>query len=309
MNTTVSIVILTYNRPLILESLLSDLEKISSSFLEVVVVDNNSEQDVAPITARHDFVRLVSLPENIGIGGRNRGIEAASGDIIVTLDDDVGGITSEEIDRIREILAKDDVAGVCFKVIDAETHEIIDWGHHRKQEEYSEVCFVTDDISEGAVAFRRDLVLRAGLYPEEYFISHEGPDLAIRLMNLGYRILYSPDITVLHSHSTLGRTSWRRYYYDSRNLIWLVVRHYHFFSGCKTLLLGMSAMAVYALRDGYFYYWLLAVRDAIKGIKWALDSRVPMSRHTLNILDEIKPFRPGLLYLIKKRLFRSKLGI
>lgn len=308
-NTPVSIVILTYNRPEILSALLRDIEPIAEELCDVIVVDNNSDASVFEFTRAFDFVQLIELPENIGVGGRNHGIMAASGEIVITLDDDVGGITREEIHEIRKILNQNDIAGVCFKVIDAETSEVIDWGHHRKKEEFCNTTFITDDISEGAVAFRRDIVIKAGLYPEEYFISHEGPDLALRIMNLGYKILYSPEITVLHSHSALGRTSWRRYYYDTRNLIWLIVRNYPFFMGLKALFLGLAAMAVYSLRDRYFLYWVKGIFDAVRNIRWAIDTRITMSEHTRDIFREIDKYRPGLFYMIRTRIFKGKFGI
>ena len=94
--------------------------------------------------------------------------------------------------KIVSALSVADVAAVNFRVVDKETGEQINWCHHRKLEEFADRRFDTYEISEGAVAFRREVVIDAGLYPEIYFISHEGPDLALRIMDLGFRVIYNP---------------------------------------------------------------------------------------------------------------------
>lgn len=305
----VSLVILTYNRPTLLKKQLICVASINYRPFDVVVVDNNSDQPVTDIVNEYQFVRLIQMEANLGVAGRNRGIEAAEGDIVITLDDDVHGISDSDINTLITLFQNSSIGAVCFKVMDAETNAIINWCHHRKQEEFSEKTFLTEEITEGAVAFRKSVLGQAGLYPEEFFISHEGPDLALRIMNCGYRVIYTPDIVVHHSHSSIGRPGWRRYYYDTRNLIWLVLRNYPFLPGLKRLVVGLGAMAIYALRDGYFWYWLKGIFDGIKGGRWALAGRSPMTSHTRTLLNEIAEFRPGFWYMVEQRLLKRGVEI
>lgn len=297
----VSLVILTFNRSKLLRKLLESLSEITYKSFEVIVVDNHSEDSVEWIVDLYEFARLIQMDKNLGVAGRNRGIEAAHGDIIITLDDDVSGITDADIKQLITIFQDASIGAVCFKVLDEETGQIINWCHHRKQEEYSERSFITEEITEGAVAFRSEALELSGLYPEEFFISHEGPDLALRIMNGGYKVIYIPDIIVRHSHSTLGRASWRRYYYDTRNQLWLVLRNYPLLMGVKSLTIGLGAMAIYALRDGFFRYWLKGIMDGIKGSKRALEQRSPMGIQTHRLLKEMAKYRPGIWYMVKKR--------
>ena len=52
--------------------------------LEVVAVGNGA--DVGPVPAG---VKVVKLPENVGVaGGRNAGVDACGGDVVLFLDDD-----------------------------------------------------------------------------------------------------------------------------------------------------------------------------------------------------------------------------
>ena len=305
----VTIAILTYNRPKLLEQQLQRLSSLQYSNLDVVVVDNKSDVPVNGIVDGFSFARLVQMPENLGVGARNQGIKAAEGEIVITLDDDVSGITDDDINSLISIFKDDSIGAVCFKVLDEQTGEIINWCHHRKIEEYSDTSFITDEITEGAVAFRKKLVIEAGLYPDYFFISHEGPDLALRIMNLESKVIYSPEVEVHHSHSTLGRASWRRYYYDSRNLIWLVIRNYPVIWGVKKLFIGLSAMFVYSLRDGFIKYWFKGIFDGLLKLPEVFKQRSPIKPHARLILEDINQHRPSIWHMIKIRLFRRKVQI
>lgn len=303
-NPKVSLVILTYNRKLLLQKEL-DFLKAHEFTGEVIIVDNHSKEPVRDMVAAYPFARLIELSENVGVGGRNAGMKSAKGDIIITIDDDILGITGEDVDKIIKAFGDAKTGAVCFKVMDEETHEIINWCHHRKMEEFHNKEFVTEEITEGAVAFRKEALESAGYYPEEFFISHEGPDLALRLMNAGYIVKYIPEVIVRHSHSSLGRPTWRAYYYDTRNLIWLVLRNYPVLRGIKKLFIGLNAMLFYSIRDGYVKFWFKAVIDGVAGAGAALQKRSPMSGHTRSILDEISQYRPGFWFMVKKRVFNK----
>jgi len=305
----VSLVTLTYNRPEFIRKQLAQLTHIKYQPFEVIVIDNHSDHPLTDIIKEYPFAQLHRMEENLGITGRNRGIELANGDIVITLDDDVIGITDQDIHHLISIFEDPVIGAVTFKVLDEVTGEIINWCHHRKVEEYSEQVFITEEIMEGGVAFRRSIVMGAGLYPEDFFISHEGPDLVLRIMNCGYNVIYSPKIIIQHSHATGGRTSWRRYYYDTRNLIWLVLRNYPFKRGIKLLTVGLVSMFVYSLRDGFLRYWFKGVVDGIKGTQRILTQRNPVTKRTLDLLYEIDKYRPSIWYMLKKRLLKNKVRI
>ena len=305
----ISLVILTYNRPHLIQKQLLRLASIRYQPLEVIIIDNHSEQDLTDIVRPFAFARLLRMEKNLGVGGRNHGIRASNGQIVITLDDDVAGINDEDIERLIAIFLDPLIGAVCFKVLDEQTGEVINWCHHRKLEEYSDKTFLTDEITEGAVAFRRSALDKSGLYPDEFFISHEGPDLALRIMNSGFNVTYCPEISVHHSHAVAGRPGWRRYYYDTRNLIWLVLRNYPFFRGAKILGIGLGSMLVYSVRDGFLRYWIKGVADGIKGSSRMLGQRTAMTGRTREILEQIDRHRPGLWYMIKKRVLNNKVRI
>lgn len=308
-STPVSVVVLTYSRPDEIRNNVKQLLALQYAPLDIVVVDNASEIPVDSLLPADPRLKVLRMEENKGVGGRNHGINVASGDIVITVDDDVTGLTDKSIAEVVSALSVADVAAVNFRVVDAETGEQINWCHHRRLDKFANRHFDTYEISEGAVAFRRQVVIDAGMYPEFYFISHEGPDLALRIMDLGYRVTYNPAITVWHSHSETARISWRRYYYDTRNQIWLVVRLLPVFTAARKLVIGLGAMSIYSLRDGYFRYWAKGIYHAIIGLPGVYRVRKCISARTLERYREIERFNPGIFYMLGKRLFRRKVGI
>ncbi len=304
----ISIVILTYNRKDLLRELLRSLSKIEYRPLEVIVVDNCSDEPVSQVTDDFPSVKLLQMERNVGVAGRNRGISYASGEIIITLDDDIIGVDDAAILKIIEIFRDDKIGAVCFKVLDTE-NKVTNWCHHCLAEEYAEKTFITNEITEGAIAFRKSVLKSAGLYPDTFFISHEGPDLACRIMNKGYFIIYNPQVVVKHYHSRSARKNWRRYYFDTRNLLWLVVRNYPLAYGMKTLFIGLSAMLVYSIRDGFLIYWLKGVFHGFMGLRAAYDARSPMTRETYKLVRDIDKMRPGFFIMLRKRLFQREVRI
>jgi len=292
----VSICILTFNRPQKLETLLQSLDELSYAEMEIIVADNSSNDEAQDlIMSGFPHVIYLRQQQNLGAVGRNAAIAIASSPIVITLDDDIAGISDESIRIIINTFeSREEVGAVCFKVVDPETRSVINWCHHRPVEHAADKLFFTNEISEGAVAFRKAALEQSGLYPSAFFISHEGADLAIRLMNKGYSVLYHPAIVVEHYHSEQSRVPWRRYYYDTRNVIWLGARNYPLFYGLKHCGMQLTAMLAYALRDGYFRYWVRAVMDALKGLKEVLQEREVMASRTRERFREIDRNRPGL---------------
>ncbi len=260
-STDISVVVLTYNRPDILEDNLKGLAVCLPELREVIVVDNSSD-DVSGemIHTLFPHFKYIKNEVNTGVAGRNRGMMEATGEVVVTLDDDVLGLDLAEFKTIADLFAEQPRLGaLCFRVLHFETGNICNWCHHREWEKDGLGQFETYEITEGAVAFRRSALMESGLYFEGFFISHEGKDLAFRLMNKNYVVAYDGRIYVTHCHAIAGRTNWRRYYYDTRNSIWLAVRNMPFWYGTRFLAVALISMGVYSLRDRFLKYWFKAI--------------------------------------------------
>ena len=78
-----------------------------------------------------------------------------------------------------------------------------------------------------AVLFRREILMRAGLFPDRYFAYYDDVDASLRLRAVGAPFSVAPHVKVVHSPSTtaplLGR---RRWFYLLRNRYWTLCRHF-----------------------------------------------------------------------------------
>ena len=85
----ISIVIPTYNSSKFMPDLLDSIFRNSVDAMEVIIVDDCSKDDTVEIARRYP-VRVIQMERNGGPArARNRGVEAAKGDIIFFLDSDV----------------------------------------------------------------------------------------------------------------------------------------------------------------------------------------------------------------------------
>lgn len=308
--------ILTCNRKDVLLDSLETLRKQTMyGQFEIIVVDNNSKDGTQEaITKGYPEVRYFRNKENIGCAGRNVGLREATGNIVMTLDDDVYFHRKDEIERIVALFVEEkDAAAINFKILFHDSKKLIpfNWYHPRRYEDFSESTFETDYISEGAVVFQRKIFKKTGYYPEEFFLGHEGYDLAYRIIDNGYKVLYSPKIEVIHGISMKQRDSWRNTYYDTRNYIWLLVRHFPL--GLLVKKLGYRFLTTFLhsfLRKQVGWYFK-ALKDAVKGLPMQIKKRKVLKEQTIDRLKEIHYLEPGLFHKIKNfthRMFERKIN-
>jgi GT2 family glycosyltransferase len=146
---------------------------------------------------------------------------------------------------------------------------------------------------EGAAAYRRVVFERAGLYFEPLFVYHEGWDLGLRILDQGYRILYTPEIQVLHLMSPEGRGSNSRpFFLFTRNYIWVTYRDYPLSAGLRFLSFRLAMMAYFAVRKGHFAAFLKGMRDGISGCRQI--HRAPVQQKTIKYINSLESERPSI---------------
>ena len=114
---TLSCVILTMgNRPAEVLRAIDSVLAQRGTPVELVVVGNGAEVTVLPAG-----VKSVSLPENLGVsGGRNAGVAACTGDVVLFLDDDGWYPDPGLAAHIAEKFADPSLAVLSFQVVDPE---------------------------------------------------------------------------------------------------------------------------------------------------------------------------------------------
>jgi GT2 family glycosyltransferase len=295
----VSIVVLNYKRLSALRQTLESVVAQRYSRKEIIVVDNHSEEDVAGLVRQFGSdIRLIELESNLGAcGGRNVGIRAAQGDLIITLDNDINFMSPDAVDTaVRLFDENPEYHVLAFQLRDPQTGElrIREWCHPKDWRQFANEQFATHFFVEGAAAYRRVVFERAGLYFEPLFVYHEGWDLGLRILDQGYRILYTPEIQVLHLMAPEGRGSNSRpFFLFTRNYIWVAYRDYPMLAGLKFLSFRLAMMAYFALRKGHFSAVLKGMRDGISGCRQI--RRAPVQTKTIKYVNSLESERPSFL--------------
>nr|WP_281260736.1 glycosyltransferase [Murinocardiopsis flavida] len=189
--------------------------------IELIVVSNGAELPDFP-----ENVITRSLPENIGIpAGRNKGAELVTGDIILFLDDDGWYRSPDLAKHVQDRFAADPRLGaVSFRIADPDGGP--DQRRHLPRLGSSDPLRsskVTTFLG-GACAIRTAAFEKAGGQAEEFFYAHEESDLAWRILDAGYDILYDAEAVMYHP-ATLPTRHPDFYRLNARNRVWLARRN------------------------------------------------------------------------------------
>ncbi|MFO8237798.1 MAG: glycosyltransferase family A protein [Prochlorococcaceae cyanobacterium] len=206
-----SVVIPTYNRLPILRKCLAALEAQQLadpvSGFEVVLVDDGSSDDtVAWIeTHRNELPHLQLIQQQHGgpAEGRNRGVAAARGPVVVFIDSDLVVRPDFLVQHARALSADwahhgDRLSFTYGAVVNtADFHHPT--GERHKLRDLSWAYFAT-----GNVAIERDLLERAGLFDTAFRLyGWEDLELGERLRRLGVRLVRCPRAVGYHWHPAL----------------------------------------------------------------------------------------------------------
>jgi GT2 family glycosyltransferase len=191
-----SCVILTMgNRPAELERAIGSTEALRGDGVDVVVVGNGADVPAVP-----PDVTTIRLAENVGIpAGRNAGVDACTGEVVLFLDDDGWYPDADLADHVASRFAADPALAVLsFRVVDPDGGPGARWHVPRLRAGDPERSSEVTTFSGGACAIRRSAYLEAGGLPGAFFFMHEEIDLAWRLMDRGYRIEYDAGARMCH---------------------------------------------------------------------------------------------------------------
>lgn len=301
----VSVVVLNYNRRDALAQTLDSVLRQDYPNREIIIVDNHSEEDIRSVVeAQGSEIKLVELPQNLGsCAGRNAGIREARGAFIITIDDDVNLASPFEISKIVKAFQERPHSHVLvFQICDADTGKLRlrEWCHPKYWKEFSQSEFETYFLPEGASAFRRQVFDIAGLYYEPFFIGHEGGDLALRILDHGFRILYLPDIRVWHAASPLTRSQERTYRLYTRNYIWLTYKNFRALTGFRFVLPKLAMMLYFAVRAGCVRHFLAGFWEGIVGLERIRPDRKPVGKATVKQLFDLDKGRPNWRVRLKR---------
>ena len=244
-------------RPRELATAIASLRAQRGVRLDLVVVGNGVQP--APLPPQ---VSAVVLPDNVGIpAGRNAGVPAVGGDLLLFLDDDASLPQPDALARLAAVFAADPSLGLVQpRVQDPEGRPSpsrwVPRLHPGDPSRSSDVCAVW----EGAVVVRRTLFEAIGGWGAHFFYGHEGVELAWRVWDAGFRVRYIGEVTAHHPvvdpcrhHDALR--------YLARNRVWLARRNLPLPLAAAYLLTWFLLTIARASQPGAIHALLIGYRD------------------------------------------------
>lgn len=203
MEHSLSVIIPVYNDKENLERCLTSLFDTEYNNFEMIVVDDGSQDKLSIITNKFPC-KIIKLSENHGQAhARNVGVRVGIGDVILFTDADCIAmenwvkIISDRLVQARQVSG--DIVAVCGRVTSKK-------GFFQMCHTYAGYGYIQngprrfmDYLNTACVAIFREAFNRVGGFSEDMRVS-EDPELALKFTENNYKILFEPEIFVLHNH-------------------------------------------------------------------------------------------------------------
>lgn len=231
----VTAVILNYNSASNVKRLVQNLNSLQLSFLDIVVIDNESTDD--SFSLLQDFQRnarfeLIASGKNGGYAfGNNIGIHYAQGrasKYVLVMNGDII-FNHDFVTPLVHYLDQDMNAAICSPVLETTTGDKnygkqINLGSlHYQQKLYPEdmnAPFKVQAIVGACFMVRMQAIKQVGDIPEPYFLNFEETEWCLQFGKAGYSIVCLPFVSVLHEvHGSINSVSGIQEYFVKRNLV------------------------------------------------------------------------------------------
>ena len=209
----VSIILILYNRAELTLSCLSSILSNNFKSLEIVIVDNCSTDKTRTLLQRIKGAKIILNEKNLHfLFACNQASKVAKGNHLLFLNNDAQILGDSLTAAVETISASEDIGAVGAKIIrpDAKLQEAgsIIWqdgsclGYGRGDDPYAPQYMFKRSVDYCSGAFlltRRDLFLKLGGFDKDYQLAYyEETDYCVKLQKLGKKIIYDPNVTILH---------------------------------------------------------------------------------------------------------------
>ncbi len=263
----ISLITINYKQAAVTCDLLESIRTLTYPDIEVVVVDNGSQDDIAERIQQGNYpnVILVNSPENLGFsGGNNLGIQHARGDYYFFLNNDTI-VTPDLLEQLLMPFKENPAVGVvCPKIRFYDEPDIIQYAGYHPLNQYTgrtwSVGLMERDRGQhdqpgptwfahgAAMLVSRSVLERAGSFDNSFFLYYEELDWSARIRRAGFQIYYQSKALIYHRESmSVGKANQLKVYYHTRNRLWFMRRN-------------VSGMPLHIF---YLYYFFLALPKAL----------------------------------------------
>jgi GT2 family glycosyltransferase len=266
----ISIGVLNYNRRAELKQTLDVLtHAVQYPNYEIVVVDNGStDGSIDMVRLEYPQVLLYEVGQNLGVSARNNMTHLSHGKYLFNFDDDTCPGTPAMILRIVQHMEKyldiDALSTSYYQPITG-LMETKGWEIYR---------FRGDGIKglegqyvvEGGICFRLDSLKKIEGY-DPAWPGCEGMDLGLQLYKKSFSTYLCPWFLTLHFISPTMRVSGRRVYVNSRQMLWVIAKHWPILAAFPLVILVVLRRTIaMTMHPKVAKHNLRGLRDGISGL-------------------------------------------
>ena len=234
----VSIITVNYNQHLVTEALLHSIITTNTYHeIEIIVVDNGSKVNlIEQWRSRFPHISFIRSEKNLGFaGGNNLGIKHATGDYLFLVNNDTE-FTPMLVNTLVNVLEINNKVGIVspkIKYFDNPTmlqyagftsmnyftarnkcigQNLVDVG------QFDTSTGPTGFVHGAAMMVKREVINKAGLMDENFFLYYEEMDWCERIKKSGYQVWICMQALIYHKESvSVGKSSSLKEYFMNRN--------------------------------------------------------------------------------------------
>ncbi|MEK9628484.1 MAG: glycosyltransferase family 2 protein [Nitrospinota bacterium] len=270
----ISAIVVNWNGKDVLSGCLRSLLDQDYKDLEILVVDNGSE-DGSQDFIKNEFpsVVLIENKENLGFGPAvNKGFQQASGDYFIFLNNDLA-LQPDCLRQLKELLDSDSTIGAAIPKIlyysDAENNssgEGVRINSYGVLINYTGIACpnlidqvdrpdlpLTESACGGIFMIPRNVYENVGGFDDELFLYHEDHDLSWRIRMMGWKLMVTPKSICSHHYNF--NKGVLKFYRSEKNRLHILLKNFE----CKTLWLIAPAIflveisqIIHSLFHGWF---------------------------------------------------------
>ena len=233
---TLSIIILNYNHKNLLKNCLKSLKEADIKLdYELIITDNNSkdgsQEFLSQIKTKNPDLKVILNNKNLGYAqANNQAIKIARGKYVLILNPDVI-VLPDSVEQLVKYLEKNEKAGMvgpqllnpnktiqysCYRFPKLITPAVRRTflgklpGFKKELERYLMLGFdhlqtrEVDWLIGACLMIRKEVLEEVEYFDERYFLYFEDVDLAKKIWQAGYKVVYFPKAQMIHFHRRLS---------------------------------------------------------------------------------------------------------
>lgn len=246
-NFKISIIIVSWNVADSLSKCLESITRTKYNHLEIIVVDNASDDNSQEIIKKYKNIRLIINKKNIGFPKAvNQGLKISTGDFLLLLNPDTRIPVNFFTDCLSFFADFPDAAIMGPKLSDPNGdaqgsvfHEpsvlatikefwLGQKGLTGKYTPYETKPIIVDAVSGACMFFPKSTLEKIGLFTESVFMYYEDLEYCRRIRQSGMKVYFNPAITIVHEHGSSSKQSLSSFTNLRESSLWYngLLKHY-----------------------------------------------------------------------------------